>query len=272
MKAALRTWLTFASGDATCAACVDDGGGPLGVVIVSGGTELACGAHAGMARIAAELATRGACVLRFDRPGVGDSTGTDPGFEGSASVLVDAVRALRSACPSVERIVMTGNCDAATALLLADERLRAASPVAAHVLTNVWLGGGGGDTLPPPSAIRSRYRAKLASPREWWRLVSGGVDLGKLRAGLSAAAKPAAPTDLADRLAAAAERVATPVTVLLADGDATAVAFADARARPPLRSATARFEVRSYPSRSHSFADEADRALLIDAILDAGSR
>lgn len=275
----MRRWLSFDGTGAACAASLDDGGRPLGVVIVSGGSELACGAHGGMAQVAAVLAERGACVLRFDRPGVGDSTGVDPGFEASAPVIADAVRALHSACRHVERIVLVGNCDAASALLLAEERLRGEASVgevaiAALVLTNVWLDdrtADGDDALPPPAAIRSRYLARLASPREWWRLVSGGVDLRKLLAGLSAAAKAPALTGLTERLAAAAGQIRVPVIVLLAKGDPTAVGFADACSRQPLKSATQHFDVRHYASRSHSFADEADRRLLVDTILAAGS-
>jgi len=275
----VRRWLTFNSAGAACAASVDDGGGPLGVVIVSGGSELACGAHGGMAQIAATLAERGACVLRFDRPGVGDSMGVDPGFEASAPVIADAVRALHSACARVERVVLVGNCDAASALLLAEESLRGEASggelaIGALVLTNVWLDdrtADGDDALPPPAVIRSRYLAKLASPREWWRLISGGVNLRKLSAGLSAASKRPALTGLTERVAAAAESVRVPVTVLLAEGDSTAIGFAEACSRQPLKSATRHFDVRRYASRSHSFADEADRRLLVDTVLAFGS-
>ena len=274
----MRRWLTFESAGVSCASALDEGGGTTGVVIVSGGTELACGAHGGMGQIAAALAERGACVLRFDRPGVGDSMGVDRGFEASAPVIVDAVHALTSACVSVRQVVLVGNCDAAAALLLAEKTLTqeasgAGLAIAALVLSNIWLDdrtANGSDALPSPAAIRDRYLTKLASPREWWRLISGGVDLHKLFAGLSAAAKPATVTGLTERLAAAAEHVSTPVTVLLAADDATAIAFADACSRQPLKSATRQFDVRRYASRSHSFSTETDRRLLVETILSAG--
>ena len=251
-----------------CAAAFDgQADATTGVLMVSGGTELACGAHGGMAEVAAELARRGAAVLRFDRRGVGDSTGEDPGFLGSAPDLIAALAALRRECPSLARIVGVGNCDAACALLLGQ------MDTDALVLTNIWLDrdgpAEGAPALPPSAAIRRRYLAKLASPAEWWRLLSGGVDLRKLAAGLKAVRRPTAPTALADRLAAALSASDVPTIVLLAEHDATAIGFADALTRAPLKQAAAKAAVRRYPSRSHSFAEEVDRALLVETILNA---
>lgn len=262
----MRRWFGFDVEGDWCVACLDTPENPrVGVLMVSGGTELACGAHGGMAAVAAELARRDAAVLRFDRRGVGDSTGADPGFLESGPDTAAALIAIKAECPSIRRVIATGNCDAACALLLA------ATPVDALVLTNVWLDRDeptdGGPALPPPAAIRRRYLAKLASPAEWWRLLSGGVDLPKLLAGLKAARRPTAPTALADRLAATLSASDVPITVLLADHDATAIGFADALTRAPLKDASAKLSVRHYPSRSHSFADEADRALLVETIV-----
>ena len=266
----MRRWLSIPCEGEWLGTALDDGGGTLGVLMVSGGTELACGAHGGMAAVAAQLAEAGTCVLRFDRRGVGDSTGEDPGFLGSAPDIAAALAMLKAECPQVSRVVATGNCDAACALLLAEVK------VDALVLTNVWLDReepqGDAPALPPPAAIRRRYLARLASPREWWRLVSGGVDLGKLARGLSAARRGATPTALSDRLATALAAIDIPVTVLLADDDATAIGFADALERAPLKSASTWLDVRPYPSRSHSFAEAADREALVDAILAHATR
>lgn len=270
----MRRWLSVPCEGERLGAALDmpenGGGGPLGVLMVSGGTELACGAHGGMADIAAQLAEAGACVLRFDRRGVGDSTGADPAFLDSAPDITAALVTLRAECTQVSRVVATGNCDAACALLLADAK------VDALVLTNVWLDReepqGDAPALPPAAAIRRRYLAKLASPREWWRLVSGGVDLGKLAHGLRAARRGAAPTALSDRLATALATSDVPVTILLADGDATAIGFADALRSAPLKNAARRLDVRPYPSRSHSFAEETDREVLVAAVLAHATR
>ncbi len=54
---------------------LDDAPGTTGLLIVSGGNEVRAGAFAGQARLAAEIAAAGHPVFRFDRRGVGDSTG-----------------------------------------------------------------------------------------------------------------------------------------------------------------------------------------------------
>ena len=266
----MRRWFGFDVAGNWCAACLDAEGQPtLGVLMVSGGTELACGAHAGMAQVAGELANEGAAVLRFDRRGVGDSAGADPCFTGSGPDLRAALAALRTECPSLTRVVGVGNCDAACALLLSGLE------VDALVLTNVWLERDepAGDTpaLPPPAAIRRRYLAKLADPAEWWRLLSGGVDLRKLVVGLLAARRPERSSALADRMATALRVSTTPTIVLLAEHDATAIAFADALTRAPFKGAAAKLDVRRYGSRSHTFVEAEDRAALLAALLQNGT-
>lgn len=266
----MRRWLTAPCEGEWLAVALDEAPGTTGVLMVSGGTELACGAHGAMARIAADLAARGFPTVRFDRRGVGDSTGADPGFAASAPDIAAALAALKAQCPHVTRVVATGNCDAACALLLAR------AEVDATVLTNVWLdrqeGTGEAAALPPAAAIRRRYLQKLTSPKEWWRLVSGGVDFRKLLAGLGAARRVEPATDLTRRLASSLAANDTPVTLLLAEHDATAMGFSAALGRAPLKFAAQAATVIRYPSRSHSFAEAADRTALVDAIAAAAGR
>ncbi len=54
-------------------------------------------------------------MFRFDRRGIGDSTGENHGFESSADDIAAAAAAFRAES-GVTRIVGFGNCDAATAL------------------------------------------------------------------------------------------------------------------------------------------------------------
>ena len=70
------------------------------------------------------------------------------------------------------------------------------------MLANPWVVERDGEQ-PPPAAIRARYAERLRSPREWARLLRGGVDLGKLARGLRSIAAPTPAADLAARFAAA---------------------------------------------------------------------
>ena len=90
-----RSQFSFDCADEVLAASLDEGDGPVGVLIVTGGGQTRFGAHRGFAQLAAGLAVHGYPVMRYDRRGVGDSSGEDPGFEESAPDLAAAVSAFR---------------------------------------------------------------------------------------------------------------------------------------------------------------------------------
>ena len=230
--------------------------GGTGLLIVSGGNEIRIGAHRGMAALARRIAAAGHPVLRYDRRGIGDSSGANGGFEASGPDIAAAAAALR-ATPGVGRVVAFGNCDAASALAL----FHRAAGIDALVLANPWTveeagGNDGADALPPPAAIRARYAAKLKDPREVWRLVSGGVDITKLVRGLRRS-RQAAATGLAERIDRGL--AGTLVTILIARGDNTAIAF---RAALPGRPVIER------DTDSHSFSAPGDADWLFERIVE----
>jgi len=257
MDARMRRALTFACDGADLHATLDDALGTTGLLIVSGGNEIRSGAHRGMAELAAAIAAAGHPVFRFDRRGVGDSEGDNRGFLSSGPDIADALAAFRAQCPHVTRVAAFGNCDAATALVLHE------TPVDARVLANPWVIEPQ-DDLPPPAAIRARYASRIRDPEAWKALLTGRIAIGKLAKGLGrlAAAKPAAPDSLADRTVRMIEDSSIPTTILLATGDATAIAFADVwRGDPGV-------PLLRINSASHSFASEADFAALCTLLLE----
>lgn len=218
-----RLALTFACGRLTLAATLDTAPGTTGLLIVSGGNEIRAGAFGGQAAMAARIAAAGFPVFRFDRRGVGDSEGENRGFRHARKDMESALHAFRAMAPQLTRVVGFGNCDAASALMLAG-----GAGCDGLVLSNPWTieeGAGAGAGL-PPAAIRARYREKLASPREIMRLLGGGVNLRKLGAGLAAALRPSPPpSSLAAEMAAGLADFTGPVRILLATADRTAQAF-----------------------------------------------
>lgn len=268
----MREPLTFACHGAMLAATLDRADGAVGLLIVSGGNEVRCGAHRGMALLAAALAAAGHPVLRFDRRGIGDSEGANGGYLSSRDDIAAAIAAFRAACPGMTRVVAFGNCDAAAALALHQPL-----DVDALLLANPWTiaDAGTGDAdpaaappLPPASAIRARYLARLRDPASLIRLVRGEVDLRKLVGGLARLvrpAPPAAPDSLGQRLCAAIRAAPQPVTLLLATRDRTAQAFADHWDRSGGDGAMA---VLRLDSASHSFAGS-DADWLRDKLLGA---
>ena len=221
-----RLPLSFGCGELRLAATLDTAPGTTGLLIVSGGNEIRSGAFSGQAQLAARIARAGFPVFRFDRRGVGDSEGENRGFRHSAKDIAAAIEAFRAIAPQISRVVAFGNCDAASALMLAG-----GTGLAGLVLSNPWTieqeaGEEDGDTAPPPAAIRARYLEKLANPREIARLLRGGVDLRKLARGLVRAVGPApAPSSLAGEMRAGLSRFEGDVRILIATADRTAQVF-----------------------------------------------
>jgi exosortase A-associated hydrolase 1 len=266
----MRRHTTFACEGETLAATLDEvhperllqaagrrAPGSTGLLIVSGGNEIRCGAFAGQARLAARIAAAGHPVFRFDRRGTGDSSGENRGFRDSAPDIAAALAAFRAEAPGVERIVAFGNCDAASALMLAG-----GAGCDALVLANPWTIEHD-DGAPPPDAIRARYAEKLRDPRELVRLATGKVSLRKLAGGLGRAMHPPPPpSSLAQDMAAALEGFAGPVRILLADRDRTAQAFLAAWDTHDAR-------IERCAGANHAFAEPEARDWLAKRVLEA---
>lgn len=243
----MRRLIAIACEGERLAATLDEAANDVGLLIVSGGNEVRAGAHRGMAMLAARIAADGIPVLRFDRRGVGDSTGTNAGYRSSAPDIAAAVAALRAS--GARRVVGFGNCDAASALALYGR----AAGIDAVLLANPWIVDPCGD-LPPRAAIRATYAARLRDPTSLSRLLTGRVSLPRLARGLTRLARPQ-PSPHTDVLTAIASW-GDAAGVLLSAGDATALAYADAA-----RAARVTVRTQTIDTASHSFAGAAAAAL-----------
>jgi exosortase A-associated hydrolase 1 len=239
-------------------ATLDDAPGDTGLLIVSGGNEIAIGPQRAMARLAGLVAAAGWPVLRFDRRGIGDSEGLNRGWRSSLPDIAAASAFFERS--TVKRVVAFGNCDAATALVLHD------LPIAARVLGIPWLVLARGD-LPPPAAIRSHYRRRLLDPALWRALMAGRVDLLKAVRGLRAAAVPSPDDALVDEVAAALRGRPLPTRIILSARDATGVAFADAWRRPAFDAVRASIPVETIDTDSHGFTGSNDLIALRDVLV-----
>ena len=248
MDRAVRRVIAFPCAGETLLGTIDEAEGTTGLLIVSGGNEIRVGAHRGMAILAQRLAATGTPVFRYDRRGIGDSSGRNGGYAEGGPDMAAAAAAFREAAPHLDRIVGFGNCDAATALALFGR----AAGIGRIVLANPWVVETD-DALPPAAAIRARYAERLRHPREWWRLARGGVSLRKLAAGIRKMLARE-PGDLASRVLGAIGRWGDDARVILASGDATAIAFADLARDPAMH-------IDRIETASHSFAGDAGNAL-----------
>lgn len=253
----MRSLIAFPCAGETLIGTLDAAPGTTGLLIVSGGNEIRCGAHRGLALLAQAAAAAGHPVFRYDRRGIGDSTGDNHGFLSARADLIAAAAAFRASAPRLDRIIGFGNCDAASTLALFGRD----AGIDRLLLANPWTIEDR-DDLPPAAAIRATYRQRLTDPAAWRRLLTGRIDIAKALKGLrKAASQP--PQALATRIVTAIEGWGDAATVLLAGGDATAQAYAAAaRHLPATRIDTA----------SHSFARAEDQHALHAAVRAALTR
>ena len=109
-------------------------------------------------------------MLRYDRRGVGDSEGENGGYASELADIDAAMAALRREVSSATRIVAMGNCDAASALMLAG-----GAGADALVLSNPWtiIDETEGAADMPVQALRAHYRARLTNFAAIKRLLTG---------------------------------------------------------------------------------------------------
>ena len=258
----MRRLLSFACAGAELAASLDDAGRATGLLLVTGGSQTRIGSHRMYERLAKSLSERGYSCFRYDRRGVGDSGGDDPGFRGSGPDLAAAASAFRRESPALERVYGFGLCDGASALAL----FGAQAGLDGLILVNPWLVETEAGE-PPPAAIPHYYRRRLLSLEGWKKLLSGGVDFRKLFAGLRKASAKEQASPLARDAAAALAAGRLRAWAIFAEGDATAIAAQQELKAPAFRGLIEGSQ--KVATDSHTFARPGDEAALLAATLRA---
>jgi pimeloyl-ACP methyl ester carboxylesterase len=218
-------------------------------------------------RLAFALAAEGWPCFRFDRRGVGDSEGEDADFKGSGPDLAAAAAAFRREQPQLGRILGFGLCDGASALALHGQ----AAALDGYILVNPWFVEAEAGQR-PPAAIKSHYKAQLLSLNGWRRLLSGSISYKKLLKGLGkiVASKP---STLAGEIASSMAKARLPAQLILATGDATAIAAQAEWSSPVFKGVRAANPAPvTIDSDSHTFSRPGDEAALMAAVKGALER
>jgi exosortase A-associated hydrolase 1 len=137
------------------------------VVVVGGGPQYRAGGHRQLTLWARTLCDEGYPVFRFDYRGMGDSQGEFRGFLDVDDDIRCAIDRFCAELPEVDEIVLWGECDAASAILLyayRDRRVRGA------VLLNPWVRTEAGAAR---AVLRFYYLQRLLQPSLWKKIFSG---------------------------------------------------------------------------------------------------
>jgi uncharacterized protein len=148
-----------------------------GVVIVVGGAQYRTGSHRQFLQLARFLAAAGFPVLRFDFPGMGDSPGEPPSFEETAPHIAAAIDGFQQRHPGVERVVLWGLCDGASASLLYVDATHDPR-IAGLALLNPWVRS---EVSLARARVKHYYRDRLLQTDLWTKLFKGGLPLSSLK-------------------------------------------------------------------------------------------
>lgn len=139
----------------------------LGIVFVSGAPQYRVGSHRLFVTLGRELSKSGFPVFRFDLRGIGDSSGPQGSFEDLRDDLMAALAAFKQAAPNVNRVVLLGLCDGASAILLDGIALKGVEGI---VLLNPWAPIAEGLSK---AMLRSYYVSRLRNWRSWPAALKG---------------------------------------------------------------------------------------------------
>lgn len=146
-----------------------------GVLIIVGGPQYRVGSHRQFLLLSRRLASAGYPAMRFDHRGMGDASGSMRSFEDLSADIAAAIEALQRNCPTVQRIVLWGLCDAASAALLYVQSSHDPR-IAGLVLLNPWVRS---EVSLAQTHIKHYYGQRLLQGEFWRKLLSGRMEVMK---------------------------------------------------------------------------------------------
>jgi exosortase A-associated hydrolase 1 len=143
----------------------------IGVLIIVGGPQYRSGSHRQFTLLARYLAENGVSSFRFDYRGMGDSEGKMRTFEHLNEDIRSAINAFFCIAGTIEKIVIWGLCDAASATLY---YAHTDSRVVGIVLLNPWVHT---DVAAERARLKHYYLMRLLNKSFWVKFSTGQVNV-----------------------------------------------------------------------------------------------
>ena len=137
------------------------------IIVVAGGPQYRVGVSRQFVSMARLLANNNIPTLRFDHRGTGDSEGECRGFIDMGEDIKSAIDVLMSMNPSLEKVVLWGECESASAIAFygyTDER------VSGLFLVNPWIRTEAGEAQ---TYIKHYYLSRMMEKEFWHKVLSG---------------------------------------------------------------------------------------------------
>lgn len=248
-----------------------------GLVVIVGGPQTRVGSHRQFVLLSRALAAAGYAVLRFDYRGMGDSEGDQRSFESVSGDIAAAIDTLQMRVPAVQRVVLWGLCDGASAALLYCHATQDPR-VTGLCLLNPWVRS---ETSLAKTQVKHYYTQRLKQKEFWLKLFSGKVAVGALSGFVDkirqSTAKPdksciatALEQPFQQRMAAAWHRFAGDILLILSGDDYTAKEFLEhANADLAWKNFAnhAKLQRHDVAGVDHTFSSAASRKLVEDAVM-----
>lgn len=167
--------LVFDCNGAKLVAIIHDGAqeNNVGVLIVVGGPQYRIGSHRQFVKLARYLRGHGYHVMRFDYRGMGDSDGKESNFEDVNDDIRSAINTFIAEKPVIDKIVIWGLCDAASAALFYACR---DARVSGLVLLNPWVRT---EETMAKAYLRHYYIRRIFEISFWKKLLSLNFDIAR---------------------------------------------------------------------------------------------
>ena len=151
---------------------------PVGLLtLVAGGPQYRAGCGRQLVEMSEALNSEGFPVMRFDYRGIGDSTGEYQDIRAIEPDIRSAIECFKSSVPRLERIVLWGGCNAASASLIHGAKF---PEVASMIAGNPFVGS----QKTKQAVQRQHYAQRLRDPAFWKKLFSGGFNFLEYARGL----------------------------------------------------------------------------------------